>query len=286
MVDEWPIIERKIKSDNMVFRKTAAAEELEPVVESIVDADLDFDFGFDGAGGRKEEAEEKGSAKITLSSEEREVLALVDGKRSVEEINDRSALGEFDTYRCLSELFTRNLIGEVARIVPVETTGRGRQMLEGLLQVVMHAALVAIVLASLASQPRGPLAPWNVVTPDASTRQLRLHASQSRLERIDDAIQVFYLDTAAFPDSLDALAALGYLREADLVDPWDRAYGYRLSPGGYQLFGRDPDGFASADLVVAHQFNAVQQMMFDRSRPGMLLPEPEPVDLTQAGSEI
>ena len=65
----------------------------------------------------------------------------------------------------------------------------------------------------------------------------------ARLEQIEKAIQVFYLDAGVVPaDAWSLLARNGYLRGGDLLDPWGRPYGYELSAGGYQLFGLDADG--------------------------------------------
>ena len=48
MVDEWPILERKIRSEEMVFSKTSATVGLDIPVESIVDADIDMESVFAG----------------------------------------------------------------------------------------------------------------------------------------------------------------------------------------------------------------------------------------------
>jgi hypothetical protein len=44
MIDEWPILERKIKSPSMVFRKTVSGAALDVPVASLLDADIDFRF--------------------------------------------------------------------------------------------------------------------------------------------------------------------------------------------------------------------------------------------------
>jgi len=115
MVDEWPIIERKIRSAQMVFHKTPAAVALEAPIESLIDADIDFRLDDDGSGepGSAEEGE------IHISPDERDILRSVDGVVTVQEIVDRSPLGEFDVYRILYELLNRHLIEEVPTARPV-----------------------------------------------------------------------------------------------------------------------------------------------------------------------
>ena len=252
MIDEWPIIERRIRSDRQVFRRRVAAEQLARQVDSIVDRDMDRDPDSGG-----------GSEAAGLSVEEREVLALVDGKRTVEEINDLSSLGEFDTYRVLCDLLGRNLLEEVRRS-PVRASrvgARERRWLDGIVQAVLGVVVLGVVAHGAAGLLDDPRAPWRARAVVAASEQLRRHASQSRLERIEAAIQVFYLDRGAFPDDLDRLWANGYLDAADVVDPWGRHYGYRLSSGGYQIFGWDEAGELRPDLTVSHRFTGVQRAM-------------------------
>ena len=252
MIDEWPIIERRIRSDRQVFRRSVSGEQLGRRVESIVDRDM--------------EASEEPGSPARLSAEEREVLGLVDGKRTVEEINDLSSLGEFDTYRVLSELLTRNLVEEVRRS-PVRAGRIGapdRRWLDAIVGTILGAVVLGLVAHGLAGLRDNPWAPWRATAVVAASEQLRRHASQSRLERIEGAIQVFYLDRGGFPEALDRLWANGYLDPADIFDPWGRPYGYRLSPGGYQVFGWDENGELRPDLTVSHRFTGLQRAMTSR----------------------
>ena len=268
MIDEWPIIERRIKTDRMVLRHTEAAEQLGLEVESIVDRDIEIDFGFTDAAEKPEPpADEK---QITLSQEEREILNLIDGKRTVEEINDRSTLGEFDTYRILAELLTRNLVEEIKKIpVPSVSGSRDRRLVDHMFMWTLDAIVLVVVIAGLAGLRANSLAPWRVGPVVETAQQLRLHASQVRLEQLENAVQVFYLDAGTFPQSLDLLAVNRYVTEDDLVDPWGRIYGYRIARGGYQLYGWDADGELHPDLTVSHRFTGIQRML-----SGVADPEP------------
>jgi len=262
MIDEWPIIERRIQSDRTVFRRTDAADELVVSADSIVDRDIDLDLGLEGVEGTAG-MEERKSDPPRLSGEEREVLFLVDGTRTVEEINDLSSLGEFDTYRILSELLTRNLVEEVRR-GPVNPSVVGRRefrYLNRLFRLGLGAVLICLVALGLSRLRTSPYVPWRTQAVQAASQQLRLYASQARLERIEAALQVFYLDRGMFPDSLDLLWRNGYLEEPDLRDPWGRPYGYRLSAGGYQVYGWDQDGDLRPDLTVSHRFTGLQRTL-------------------------
>ena len=60
-------------------------------------------------------------------TEERDVLRLVDGRATVQEIAERLTFGEFDSYRILAELLTRNLVVEIE--APVEQVVRPQSLL-------------------------------------------------------------------------------------------------------------------------------------------------------------
>jgi predicted transcriptional regulator len=277
MVDEWPIIERRIPSDQVVLRKSAAAEELlaqdgsttTPGAPGAVD-DLDFDLGVDldlsvdPEGDKTEGSPEPSVAtSITLSDEERQVLALVDGKRTVREIADLLNLAEFETFRALSEMLTRSLLERVETSVPAKQVAAGARWVAPLLGFLARLTLLAAAVAGLASLPGNRHAPWTVVADAPTTERLRLYAAMARLDRIENAVRVFYLDAGTFPSDLETLVDYGYLDGASLNDPWGRPYLLQLSSGGYQLVGRDAEGAIRPELTVSRGFSAVQRMLVE-----------------------
>jgi len=260
MIDEWPIIERKVTSDDQVFRLTPAGRSLQCDVDSIGVTDLDIQFRFDDEGhvvpGQKERASD-----ATLSSEEREILSLIDGKRTAAEINDCSTLGEFDTYRILADMLTRSFIEKVKRATAHDAATRPKGLSGRLFQALLGGGLGLVALATLATLHDNTMSPWRLIERETATAQLHLYASRARLERIEQAIAVYYLDTASFPPALEALAQHGHVRIEDLVDPWGRSYAYVLDPGGYQLFGLDEARQPVEALRLSRQFSAAERMM-------------------------
>ncbi len=94
MIDEWPVIEKKLNKPDIVFRKTG---KVAPLKKNEVDAFLvEDDF-----------LEEK---KADLPYEMEYVLGLVDGLSSVSEIVEKSKLIEFYTYRALYDLLEQGYI--------------------------------------------------------------------------------------------------------------------------------------------------------------------------------
>ena len=252
MVDEWPILERRIRSTEMVFRQTAAGRQLDVPPRSMMDG-LPL--------------ETEGEAR--LSADELHVLHLVDGKRRVVDVVDRSSLGEFDTYRMLYELLNRNFIEEMSVAdAPVQAAAGvlGARPLPRIL-----VALVALLsLLSILTLHLNPLTPWHLSGAGTQTERLKTYASRGRLERIARSLEVFYLDTGTFPPRLDLLASAGYLAASDLLDPWGRPYAYQLQRQGYGLAGRAADAQLSPALSLTHRFSAAQRMILE----GGILPDP------------
>jgi hypothetical protein len=275
MVDEWPIIERRIPSDTIVLRRTAAAEELnleetadQPVGGSdddIFDIDLGMDLDLQiqapEADGEPEPDPSPQATTIRLSPEEREVLALVDGERTVREIVDRLALAEFETFRALSDMLTRNLVERVEVAAQHGERAERPGIIPSAAGWVAKLALAVAVVAGLATLPSNTVAPWRLLEASPTTERLRLYAAMARLERIERAIQVFYLDAGTFPLDLTMLVDHGYLDAGALSDPWGRPYRFGLSAGGYQLQGQDGDGQALPELAVSRSFSEVQRLM-------------------------
>src|SRR6266446_3163881 len=108
MVDEWPIIEKKIPSMDIVFRP-------------VVDAGMIEVGTADGDEGAAKRSAASSTNKIRLTPEEQRIFRKVDGTRTVQGIIDATGLGEFDTCRVLFDLLNRNLVSTVGRGVTKET---------------------------------------------------------------------------------------------------------------------------------------------------------------------
>src|SRR5215212_3823701 len=80
MMDEWPIIEKRIRSYDLVFRKKLTDQEI-----LVVGADEADEIEFDGESTR---ARKRGSAgdKVRISPDEKAIFDLVDGTMKVSDI--------------------------------------------------------------------------------------------------------------------------------------------------------------------------------------------------------
>ena len=220
ILDEWPQIERRVRSFDTVFE---AAEE---------------------AGLRVGVAPEP-----EMPPPQRRVLELLDGRRTVQDVIDQSDLGEFETCRVLAVLIDADRAHAVrARPVPQAAprparSGRGVAVL--LVTLTLLAAAGSITLTM-----RAPLAAALWPLPLAAMGgELSLSVSHGRLAQIEEAVRVVLLRRGRPPASLSELATEGLIPPATLIDPWGRSYEYVLSRRNYQIRGFGPAGEDRADLI-------------------------------------
>jgi uncharacterized protein DUF4388 len=230
IIDEWPIIEKRIGSLGGIYRRTAGAE-----------------AALSGTG----------KSSTVISPEEKSVLGLLDGSRSVQDIIESSSLSEFDTCRVLYELIGRQLAekrgGEPAAPAPgrpakqpaVETPSR-----EEVVPVAGWILGIMVVISFLTAtmNPLNGLALHPAKQPVLA--DFRQQVSRTRLERIHFAVQVYFLQNRGYPQDLNYLVVAGLLQPDDLRDPWDREYLYRTATWGYELQGLSPEGEADPALLI------------------------------------
>lgn len=197
MVDEWPIIERKIPTMAAVFRRVVDASQVQ---EKKGDDD-----GLDGILGS---AGESGGARIMLSSEEMAVFNAVDGRRSCAQIVEVTPLHDFAVCRALLDLMDRDV---VALTDLKGSAGRGKS---GAQVDAPGLALMAVaVLASLFGIYRNLTSPFGVfglpplVQPVVDVaRGARV---MERLEDLDARVRGFRIAYGRLPSSMDELVSEG-----------------------------------------------------------------------------
>jgi predicted transcriptional regulator len=230
MVDEWPIIEKKIPSMDIVFR---------PVV----------DAGMIEVGTADEESAVKRSAasstnKIRLTPEEQRIFRKVDGTRTVQGIIDATGLGEFDTCRVLFDLLNRNLVSTVGRGVTKETeVSPAARVASATPGYVLAVVALALAAAGTLAHWSNPFAVAGLPPALGDSYDILLHGvSHVRLERLDRAILAHHLSHGTVPHTLEDLVTEGLVDRSYLKDPWARPFHYALTESGYLLSGVDDTG--------------------------------------------
>ena len=250
MIDEWPLIERKIPSFDLVFEKVDPSIEVQRG-DSEEEDDMDAVLG----GGASPEPASDGSNARTLPPSAFRLYQRVDGRATVQELIDGSRLGDFDTCRVLFELIQLELIREVRQPTRIKPTPEVQQQPQGNWVPMAYVALVLVTVVSLATMALNPLnlvpLPFNQSpTVDSFKRVM----SRNRMDRIDHALYLFFLEHHRFAPSLTSLTTEGLLREEIVVEPWGRYYAYEILEGGYRIIGYDNGGVEDPTLARVRRF--------------------------------
>lgn len=254
MIDEWPIIEKRIRSYDMVFRKKLTDQEI-----VVVGADEADEVDFDGDTGRRRRSPL--GDKIRISKEEKSIYDLVDGTMTVGEVVEASRLPEFDTNKALYELLTRDLIEEVrgpsaAAVVQQATPVDETEVAETPVPLPLVIVLVVVAIASLVTSVRNPLNSLRPLTGGLSPiTETQKAISLQRIESIGQALEKYYDVHGRLPRELGALTP-HYISESMLRDPWGNEYKYLQPASRYLISGLNAEGSSDTDLLLSRTMGA------------------------------
>ncbi len=256
MLDEWPIIEKKIPSFERIFEKIPLP--VPPVLDTRTDAPPLDDAALFGTVSPKSappKTPQPEAAAVRLSQEEMAVYQNVNGVFTVQEIIDRSGMNEFDTCKALFELLNRQLIRPVMPAAAEAPLEAKRRMVspDALGRVVAALAVVwfAISLLLLPFHPLDYLPSSN----SPYSRDRLILESRLKLQGVTRAIHVFQLRNGRLPTSLDELVRVGYLLPSGISDPYGNPFIYQVTDNGYNLAARDKKGEIPEDLMVSSAEN-------------------------------
>src|SRR5436853_2082888 len=193
MIDEWPIIEKRIRSYDMVFRKKLTDQEI--VVVGADEAD-EVEFDADPVPSRRRKA--LGGEKIRISDEEKAIYDLVDGTVTVGDIVEVSRFSEFDTAKALYELLTRDLIEEVkgrgaAAVLEQATPLDETEVAETPVPLPLVAVLALVAIISIATSFKNPLnslRPLGTAQPSTFMETMKA-ISMARIEQVGEGIEKY-----------------------------------------------------------------------------------------------
>ncbi len=260
IVDEWPMLERKVGSLSEVFRRAPGVESLHVVT------------------GQKNPPE----GTLSVSRPEAETWRWTDGRRSVADIMERAFLSDFEVLKGTVDLLARNLIerGRVEEEVPAappepvapaaaaRTSGRA---------IGLWVVLALLAALSLYLIPRNPA---NLMLRRSGqmreTADLLKAISLNRAVSIERAVRIYYDSSGRYPRSLEDLVVAGILEEDALRDPYDRFYRYilRAEDGKFGLYGRNAGGQIDLDLSLERSLAPVSGLKPGRSRPPVQVESP------------
>jgi hypothetical protein len=238
--EEWPRLEEKVASPDVVYRRGPGVENLRLVFSS----------------------DQAGAGALLVSRREAETWTWVDGKRRVGEILERAFLSDLDVYRGLRDLLDRNLIAQERiyrdrRQEPPPKITRTSARAIGLWAVLL--VLAASAVRQLPQDPSGLfLRPARVSQEESD---LLKAVSLNRLTSLERAARVYFDSSGQYPRSLEDLLRSGVLTREGATDPYGRPYRYILRPqeGKFSLYGRNARGDIDLDLTFERSLVPVSE---------------------------
>ena len=259
MLDEWPIIEKRIPFRDTVFVKTPSARHVEVASAEELEELADFEFETPPA------SVPSASGRVRISPVERDILALVDGANTVDDIVHKSIHGEFEACKALYTTLTRSLIREATR---EEFAGARRQALSHSAKSPVRRAkvpwlalvLLPLLAASMLVASKNPFNPLLGPGPKPLTL-FETAVSASRMWGVWRTVQARAALAGSYPEALADVVRDGLLPEAFTRDPWGRPYRYILREQSVLLAGSTPEGLPDPNLIMSqHLISEPQEL--------------------------
>lgn len=244
MVDEWPMIRKRITSYAMRF------EALKPLPEQKADSgrseDEDIMAGLDDAFAAMQEGEDLSEAAVELGDNEYRVYRLITPEREVQKLIDLSRLGEFETCKALLNLLNAGYLLAIppTKGVVVEVPIEGGALIEQrpsfpLVPILVRGVMTLLLLASLLGLIRVVVSNTDGLVRGAEQRieaqPVEEALSELSYARLEFALEVYFLTTGRYPDQLVELVDANLLALADLRFPWVERFEFHREEKGYSL---------------------------------------------------
>ena len=229
MVDEWPVVKKKITSYEMTFEKL---KELPPAPPQANEFDAALEDAFD----EKDKKDIRGGEFQSVGEQERRVYGLAVPGRTVRQLIDLSCLGEFDTCKALCNLVNLDYLRAVAAAEHSMELDRDDTFLERSFAVLGRVVVGLLMVAALGFLAlKADLGALKLGQASASTYSdpaAQRFISRQQLTRIESALALYRLEKGELPAELGALVEAGLLKADDLRYPWRDGYFYRRTQAG------------------------------------------------------
>jgi hypothetical protein len=214
MVDEWPVIRKRIPRYDLVFERLK---------------DLPNSNTSEMAAGAEERRARGDFA--SFGEPERRVYALVTPVRDVRKLIDLSCLGEFETCKALCNLVNLGYLKALPALGDPDPLQDEVSVVDRVRGTLGRIAVTTLVLAGLVLVAvSSNLNPWSLSGSartgfeESAVQQAVARAQVSRLEA---ALDVYRLEKGEYPPSLQALVDVRLVSPSDLRYPWRDPYYYR-----------------------------------------------------------
>jgi hypothetical protein len=267
MSDEWPLIQSRIPSLDLVFRRAPGTESLRIVSE-------------DG---------ERAPGALAVTPEEEIVWGLINGARSVTEITEATFLSDFDVVKALDQMLGRRLIvdgGSVRPVAPAPEAPAPAPAREVIpantpAALALWGALAALLIVAVVFLPRNSM---NAVLNGARGGYLspvENSIAVAWLQRLDRGLEIFYLNEGFYPSSLSQLASAAVLEGAAPADGGTSGYRYilRTADNKYDLYGKTSAGRLDPSLSLSRSLDPIAVKVTSLQRHKKIERKPKPVKI-------
>ncbi len=251
MTDEWPFIDQRIPSREIVFVKVDPHRKFEIVEEEEEDFD-DLGFGFTET---PEEAKSLALPEDRMTENQHTAYQLVNGRDSVTEIILESPLIEFETCKALADLIERSLIREATQEEVVRQLSRESLEVRRVPHALPHFPWLAVPFLvllgfSISVMTHNPINPIASARDSFWQRYVLESASWFWMRTLGSIAEDYYFLNGVYPDDPGVLAGIT-VAGLRTVDPWDRHY--RLVTRGHKLLitGSDSSGQPVPMLILS-----------------------------------
>jgi hypothetical protein len=213
MVDEWSEIEKKIYSPHLVFKRVLGLDEK----------------SFSGLPSQS-------YLKEKLTTEQELIYGLVDGVKTVQDIIDRSLLGKFNASEILVNLSEMGLIETAGVRTPSLIKKVSMVNFRAVLTFAYYGAFIVFILLLLTYvKPVFLQHLWDSKIERANI-EIPIHLlHKTQLDRIKNALEIYYLEKGQYPSRLEELISVKLLKRNDLFYRKGISYQYELKDGKYFL---------------------------------------------------
>ena len=246
MLDEWPMIERVIPTFDVIVERTTEGRDIKLRVEDRFSIEATGEDSFnsllEGVMADSTIDDIKTSPSVNLSHNQELILKLIEGPSQVQDLIDRSGMNEFETCRALYDLFGMGLVN---RVREDETASIKVIEKEANIPVWIPASLVGVIALFSFFLGWNPLNDYVPMPMDLNRNAHHFQVSSSyQLDRITDAIDLFYIKQGHLPSNLEKLALHKLLAGSDLVDAFGRGIRYEphLNESWFSISIPDPEG--------------------------------------------
>lgn len=232
MLDEWPLIEKKIPNFEVILERTTKGQSIKLNVDehfTVEDTGPEDSFNSIVEGMLSEatidEPESKSANK--LSHEQEQVLKLVTKPTIVQELVDSSGMNEFETCRSLYDLINMGLLQRVTEESQESVVVEKEHNLPMWVPVSL-VSIIAVLSYLFAWNPANHYFP----SPNDITRQKQGFSRNInyRFDQINQAIDLYFVQTNSLPPDLEHLVSRGLLRPNDIEDALGRPISYTAKP--------------------------------------------------------